>query len=377
MQKPLHTMIIASGDLWAGAEAQVLSLAREVNSRADSRVSTIVFNDGELRARIMDAGIPCTCVDERTKSPLTMLMEIFALLRDSAPDVVHTNRPKEHVLGSIAARSLGIPSIRTVHGMAEHPPTGWDIKRRLWRTVDTLCARYLQQAVVLVSDDLARKSGSRFRQATLHTIANGIDVEEVRRRASRARDSTPRLEADTINIGFIGRLVSIKRVDLLVDLLDAMLALPNRRRYVLHVVGDGPLRGALEARGKGAIHERRLVMHGFQQDPAGYLAQFRALVFTSDYEGLSIAALESLALGVPVVSRPVGGMRDLAREGADVHIPSHDDTLALATLVDHIATRDQGASCPGLPARFTIGHCADEYLRIYRKVARTNSGTRS
>ena len=363
-------MIIASGDLWAGAEAQIHALACALAARGDVEPSLVVFNDGELRARILAAGIRCHCLDERTLSPWRLLRGLRREMHEVRPDIVHTHRPKEHILGALAARSLGIPSLRTVHGMPEHLPSGLAPARRLARAADTWCARRLQRAVVSVSDDLAPRLRARFAGADVVTIVNGIDAARVNAQASRAAAATPPLDAAAIHIGFVGRLVEVKRPILLLALLDALEATGpgDGRRYRLHVVGDGPLLPAFAAAADSRVQAGDVVLHGFQPEPGALMRQFHALVFTSDHEGLSIAALESLALGVPVVSRPVGGMCDLVRDGADVHVPETDDVAALAQVL-HAVTHRGAAPAQALPARYTIERTARDHRDLYARCA--------
>jgi glycosyltransferase involved in cell wall biosynthesis len=363
-------MIIASGDLWAGAEAQIHALACALAARGDVTPSLVVFNDGELRARIQAAGIRCHCLDERTLSPWGLLRGLRREMQDVRPDVVHTHRPKEHILGALAARSLGIPSLRTVHGMPEHLPSGFAPARRLARAADTWCARRLQRAVVSVSDDLAPRLRTRFAGADVVTIVNGIDAARVNAQAAGTAEHAPLLEANAIHIGFVGRLVEVKRPHMLLALLDELEAIEptGGPRYRLHVIGDGPLLPAFAAAADARVRAGEVVLHGFQPAPGALMRQLRALLFTSDHEGLSIAALESLALGVPVVSRPVGGMCDLVRDGADVHVPATDDVAALAQVL-HAVVHRTAAPAQALPARYTIERTARDYRDLYARCA--------
>ena len=82
------------------------------------------------------------------------------------------------------------------------------------------------------------------------------------------------------------------------------------------LVGDGPRRYELEALSHRLGLMNRVEFLGARPDARAIIAASDLLVFSSEWEGLSIAALEALAAGVPVVSTPVEGMRVIQDGGA-------------------------------------------------------------
>ena len=81
-----------------------------------------------------------------------------------------------HVIG--AARAARVPSVRTVHGAAEHAYGVWNVRQRLIAIGDSVVGRHLQRAIVCVSDTLA--AAERTKLAThVHMIPNGVDIENV------------------------------------------------------------------------------------------------------------------------------------------------------------------------------------------------------
>src|SRR5204862_6087829 len=120
------------------------------------------------------------------------------------------------------------------------------------------------------------------------------------------------------------------------------------------IVGEGPLRADIEAQVAAAGLGDRVRLTGVRADARDLIARSDALVFSSDWEGLSIAALEALAAGVPVVSTDVEGMRELLAGGAGVTAPL-DDRTALGhqiarVLSDPERRREMGAAGEALRA---------------------------
>src|SRR6185436_20335275 len=125
MTTPLRICQIMSADLWAGAEVQVATASSYLAGRPDVTLTAVVFNDGWLACELRRLGVEVAIVDEAHHHPLGMVPAIARFLRAHDVDIVHTHRPKDNVIGTIAAKLAGVRHvIRTVHGLAE-PMRGW------------------------------------------------------------------------------------------------------------------------------------------------------------------------------------------------------------------------------------------------------------
>jgi glycosyltransferase involved in cell wall biosynthesis len=125
---------------------------------------------------------------------------------------------------------------------------------------------------------------------------------------------------------FLGSLTRRKNPQVL---LAAMYQLIRRGVEAhLDVIGDGPLRGDLEAEigRRGLAH--RVVLHGQLSNPYDMLSQADAFVLPSSSEGLSRASLEALHLGVPCVLRNVDGNGELIQPGRNGALFTRDEELS-------------------------------------------------
>ena len=86
---PVHVLHIASGDLWAGAEAQVCTLATTLHTLEGARVSVVVLNHGILEQRLRNAGIPVSVLDESGLNGFQILWRLLRAIREIRPDVIH------------------------------------------------------------------------------------------------------------------------------------------------------------------------------------------------------------------------------------------------------------------------------------------------
>ncbi len=130
----------------------------------------------------------------------------------------------------------------------------------------------------------------------------------------------------------VGSLLPAKNHDFLL----AVLAEAKRagKSLTLDIFGEGPLRKELvqQARRLGLGEQIRL--RGFQPDVRNFLPGFRAYVHASYLESQSLAIIEAMAAGLPIVAGKVGGISELCDDGVEARFWSLDDPAdAAATLI--------------------------------------------
>ena len=379
MSEPLRVLHVASGDLWAGAEAQMCALLIALHERADVRVAAIVLNPGELAARLRAADIEVFALDESRSGMLALARQIFAAMHAWRPHIVHTHRQKENVLGTYAAARLGVPCVRTAHGASEHHIPWWRLTKthkRVYAALDRRIAMHAQRAVVAVTDELGQQLRAELPGANVTVIHNGIDVAAVR--ALAANELTTRPGAPPYHLAIVGRLVSVKRIDLFIDMADVL----ERRApgsYRFHIIGDGPLRAALQAQANASAAAAHLHFHGFRSDIAQAMAHMHMLVMSSDHEGLPMTALEALALGLCVAARPVGGLVPLLTGHPRAAFAAAPNSTA-ATWADSLAvvvesllniaalTTTEQRVFENFPTAYTLTRSTSAYLDLYRRL---------
>ena len=361
----LRVLHVISGDLWAGAEAQSVALVTRLTREPGVEVHAAVMNHGELERRLREGGVGVTVLDEARLGPLQILRGLRQLTRRIDPHVIHTHRFKENILGGLTARLEGRrPSLRTVHGAPEFEFPWWRIDKQVLRRADELVAQRWQQCSVAVSSDLMGLLRSALPGLRVELIYNGLDENEFASlRSAAAVDRKGRRSL----VSFVGRLVPVKRVDLFLGMASRLLAdAPNRWRF--RVVGDGPLRAQLEAQAVGLGVDGQVEFLGFRTDAHELVAQSDVLVFTSDHEGTPMAALEALAMGVPVAARAVGGLVELLDGVDSCSLVYGDDPALLAAAVLQSAD-DADRRAVRLPQRYSIETCARAYVSLYRELA--------
>jgi len=123
MNRCTRIIHVASGDIWAGAEAQLYELVCEIHKSQTVELQIILFNHGLLYERLLAASINVEVLDEQLLPSLIILYRLIGLIHKFDAHLVHTHGRKENVLGSIAAAVLRRKTLRTIHGAPEHHPS--------------------------------------------------------------------------------------------------------------------------------------------------------------------------------------------------------------------------------------------------------------
>jgi phosphatidylinositol alpha 1,6-mannosyltransferase len=234
---------------------------------------------------------------------------LTAQLRRFRPDLVHlAGTMALGVAGRHAARQLGVPLVAAYHtdfpAYTTHYGLGFlrTVAYRYLRWVHNSCAFTLCPSLATIAD--LRDHGFR----RLRLWGRGVDTERFHpsNRSVAWRESVG-AQPDERVLLYVGRLASEKRLDLLADVLPS---LPNTR---LVLVGDGPLRPALEQRLSGMRAHFTGYLRG--ADLATAYASADLFVFPSDTETFGQVIQEAMASGLPVVAARAGGAIDMVRDG--------------------------------------------------------------
>jgi len=363
---------LASGDLWAGAENQLHNMVLAMHRAGDVEVDVILLNEGLLADRLRQAGVTVTVFLESQIGALQLLARIRRHLSARGTHVLHTHRYKENVLGALAAAlALGTRSTRTLHGAPEFSTTIWQPRQKVPQVLDWIAARFIQFPIICVSSQLRDRCAQSLPSRRLRVVPNGVDFEALRRAAAQPTDAVPGRRE--FRIGFFGRLTSVKRVDVILEVA-ALLEQNAAGQFGVYVFGEGPLRSELEERARRLNLSESVQFMGFVGEPAPWLAKMNALLITSDHEGLPMIVLEAMGLGVPVISHAVGAIPEVLGDGALGTLIANQEPSRYAEAV--IALRDSPELTQAQTSRasqhvvglYSAEHTVQQYISIYQEM---------
>lgn len=340
---PVRVCHFASGDLWAGAEVQVVTLLGALKQFSDLELSALVLNRGRLSEELSRRGIPVTVCEESRLGIVPLLRAVTTHLRASSPHILHSHRYKEHILGAFAGKLSHNPLVvQTYHGLEENLP-GWaGLKLKLYNGINVAVGKMTADGIIGVSSEITNVLARRYSSADVRCIRNGIDQADVvstrERHAMRAQLG---IAPDTFVVGTVGRLMPIKGVEYLIEAFSRFRQQHGRQESKLVIVGDGPLRAVLEqcAKDYGVVHD--VMFLGMRTDVYNLMRAFDVFALSSLHEGVPMVLLEAMALGVPIIASHVGGIPEILEDGRDALLVPAKDPDALARAIGEYAASSE------------------------------------
>jgi glycosyltransferase involved in cell wall biosynthesis len=222
-------------------------------------------------------------------------------MRRERPQIVHTHTAMAGCLGRMAAKFAGVPIIiHTFHGNSLTQYFS-PFAARMFLLIERLLALHTD-AILVLSQQQLKELSTDFRiapKSRFRIVPLGLDL------APFLQISQPQAVAP-IKIGWFGRLVDIKNIRLLLEIVIAAQCLHNK--YEFHIAGDGPNRCLVE---ETIQKVSGMVWHGWVQDISQMLANCDLLIQTSRNEGTPVALIQGMASGRPFLSTSVGGVVDM------------------------------------------------------------------
>jgi glycosyltransferase involved in cell wall biosynthesis len=265
---------------------------------------------------------------------LLTIWKLYLLFLRERPDIVHTHTAKAGTVGRIAGliyrwstptiilgRTRQCRFVHTYHGHIFHSYYG-PLKTKLFLSIEKVLARLITDKIVVVSEQQRREIHEAFgvgRADQFVVIPLGLDLssfEKGRERQELFRKELG-IESDEILVGIVGRLTEIKNHGLFLKAVkrfkeESMREQSRRVKFV--VIGEGELRGKLEAQANILGLGDDVVFTGGRRDPENFYPALDIVALTSRNEGTPLTLIEAMANGRPVIATAVGGVVDLLGE---------------------------------------------------------------
>jgi glycosyltransferase involved in cell wall biosynthesis len=314
----------------------------------------------------------CTVRDD--SEDLEALHALVRQLGDWKIDLFHNHigATWEGAWGTLAARCARVPVVVATEHLPNvlQIPHELEYRRRINGLLDRLFAVSESVRQSLVAARLASPE-------KIVTVENGIEARRPCETRAEARASLG-LPANVPVALFLGRLVPQKDP---AALLQATRRL-RRSGQPLHVLlaGDGPLRADLEEQARQLRIEEQVQFLGNRNDVDRLLAAADVLAMSSRFEGLPLAALEAMSMGLPVVGCDAPGVRDAVEHDVTGWLAPVGDEEGLAQGLLRAVAGEPGrrwaeAARHRFAQRFTAQRMAAQYDRQYTGALSPLAGT--
>ncbi|MFP4501373.1 MAG: glycosyltransferase [Candidatus Hydrogenedentota bacterium] len=333
-----------------------------------------------LLERLRAAGITVAGIENRKAASLKNFPALFKQIRAFRPDIVQASLYAAEVACAVARMVCGGRDTRYVRRLANTNFTGYR-SPRLVRAFDRFYALTVacSPSVAGVYEDFM---GAK-RRSEIVTIPNGgaLCASVPAKHEKEAARSELGIAEEAYVVAHIGRMYGGDRADSALatgqKAHDVMLnafarAFGNDPRCLLLLVGDGPLRPAIEVLARDLGLADRVRFLGFVAEPWPALMAADVFFFPSRYEGLPNVLPEAASCGLPVVASDIREIGDIAPEEGWLLSPV-DDVAAFAQSLRRVR-ENQADWCrlalevaPDFRARFSMESCARAYLRVYQE----------
>jgi glycosyltransferase involved in cell wall biosynthesis len=310
---------------FGGAEKVVLQLANGMSKKANVSIC-VTKREGDLLSDVND-DVVVHALNSREGNDYSVISKIARIIKDNNIDVVHGHNWSVFIEAALASKYAGVDRfVHTIHG----PYMSYDetilskLKIYLRHVIERILSLFVYR-FISVSDSIKNYMSNQIgiNEKRIQTIHNGI-------KGLLKKDRTD-VSENTINLISVGRVAKIKNHKLL---LDALKIASENIDLHLTVVGDGPELENIKKQADDLSLNEKIDFLGFRTDIDDILKNMDICVVTSDYEGISIAILESMSVGLPVIATSVGGNPETVVDNeTGILIGKGDkDALALALI---------------------------------------------
>lgn len=328
---PPGVLFIVNSLETGGAEKQVVSVLNHLDpGRFRLHLAYLKRNEKLLAQLRQERLAGLLCCDVAHRIDMGAIRSLRRLIADAAIDAIVCTNPYSTLYGQLAAPRNGAgPRLVTVyhttrlHGLKEKAEML--LYRRLFNRADLLI--YVCES----QRDYWRRRG--IRPAADEVIYNGIDIDHYTDRRTEEERITLRRQLGFGDGDYVIGLCSVFRPEKAHrDLLHAVAKLRSRGLPAKALlIGDGPEREAIERAIARLGLEEHVLITGLKPDVRAFVSACDVMTLVShSVETFSLAALESMALGKPMIMSDTGGAAELIVHGEHGFLFAPGDIAALA-----------------------------------------------
>jgi len=343
--------------------------------------------DAEAQQRLGDAltFVPSLVHPIRPVQDLLAVRDLARAFRRLRPAIVHTHSSKAGIVGRAAARLSGVPVVvHSIHGFGFHDrQPAW--LRATLVAAEKLARPWTTHFVSVAGVHLARGAALGIvDRARASVVRSGVHLGALAAAADRAAAAGTGALRAALGLPaqgpIVGMVACLKPQKAPLDFVDAAARVASRRPDATFVmVGDGPLRPAVESHARALGLEGRLHVLGWRRDVPDLLAAFDVVALTSLWEGLPRVVPEAIAAGRPLVVTAIDGAAELLRhEEHALLVPPSDPAAAagqvLRLLEDPALARRLVTAARPLLEEFDIDRMVREQESLYARLLQEAPG---
>ena len=344
----MHIFIFVSSLNFGGAEKQVVLDANMLSH--NNKVTIGVFENGQL-AEYLNPSIKIEVF--KKDNYINTTLRIARYIKKNQIDIIHSHLFAPMVIATLSSFITKKPVIWHFHG--HH----FEVNKM---TLNILSRSVYVKKLLFVCDALKDYfiNNFSFPENKIQIIHNSTQFDITQEKRQNHKRFT---------IGFIGRLVSLKRVEYLIELA-GYLNQHNFHNFEIQILGDGPIRKDLEALSENHAVSDQVKFLGFQTNLNHYYYQFDLFILPSREEALSLSLIDASRSGIPSIAFDVGGNKEIIINGKTGYIVYSKKELfekALLLLKDEKLRHQMGINAENHSEIFSEHHHLKKLEQIYEQ----------
>lgn len=302
----MKVMHLLQSGKFSGAEnvvCQIISMFRD----EDAVEMVYCSKDGQIRDALKERGIRFFPMSKLCVS------EVKRVIKEYKPDIIHAHDMNASFTAALACGTTTL--ISHIHN------NSFDSRKMSIKAIAYLVAALKSKHIFWVSE--SSFNGYYFHKKfskKSSILYNILDIDALYQKMKQDRNEY------TYDVVYLGRLTYPKNPQRLMSVIKA--ATERYSELSVAIVGSGDLEQETRELCKKYGLGSNVHFLGFQSNPLKILHDSKAMIMTSRWEGTPMCVLESMALGVPIVSTPVDGLIDLVVNGENGYLFDDDDQLA-------------------------------------------------
>jgi glycosyltransferase involved in cell wall biosynthesis len=334
-----------------GAQRHLVEVLKRINRAKFAPYIAVLDGGGSLLANVLEMGLPfySLSIDNLLYHPSTLLkvLRFAAYLRRERIQVIHTYLYESDVIGLLAGLMARVPvKITSRRSMLFLRNRGHELLAS--RILHLGCDRVIAVCEAVRVEAIRREG---LPASKISAINNGVDLPRYQGGNPPPRDLLSLRNGKPL-IGMVATLKPIKDIH---TFLKALYFLDQwNSNWLAMLVGDGPLRHALEKEARVLGLEDKVVFIGQRDDIQNVIPLMDISVLSSRSEGMSNALLESMAAAKPVIASNVGGNPEVVEDGVTGILLPPSDPQALAFAMMHLLQDKERATKMGQAGRKRI-----------------------
>lgn len=317
---------------------------------------------GELSNQL-DKGTDVVVFEKGNYFDLSIMNNLISYIKKNQFDIIHCHNPGTLLYGVMAGKFCNKKIVNTEHGFVDSHTAKSCIKDKLLYN--------LSEEITVVSDSLKKSLLNKFKipPNKIHVIKNGIEPLFLENSKFQSKLKLG-LETEYNYIGIVARLSPVKNHKAMIDAFK--LITKQKPKTKLLIVGDGELREELHNYVEINRLNNVILFLGSRDDIPTILNALDIFVLSSNSEGLSMAIIEAMAAGLPVVATNVGGNKELVMDGINGLLvpPKCPESIANAVIKlvnnNSFATRLGNTGKDIFLNKFTINKMVEKFIEIYK-----------